>query len=106
MEVCSCSILRVSKPIQGFFDESETQTLNGGIECDPVSVLPRNENNAEESKAPGLTLTHARCYQTLSTISSIRLIGRYDESEDFHCVNRALYPSNVSFFFVFPYFLS
>ncbi|KAL1195457.1 Katanin p80 WD40 repeat-containing subunit B1-like protein [Cardamine amara subsp. amara] len=84
------SILRVSEPIQGFSDESETQSLNGGIECDPVSVLPRKENNAEERKAPGLILTHERCYHALSTISSIQLIGRYDESENFHCVNRAL----------------
>ncbi|ESQ41727.1 hypothetical protein EUTSA_v10015915mg, partial [Eutrema salsugineum] len=85
------SILRVSKAGQVSFDESESQALNGGIECDPVSVLPRVNNVTEEREAPRLIWRPARSYlQALSSISSIQSIGRYDASEDFHCVKRAL----------------
>lgn len=98
MEVCSRSILRVSEAGQAIFDESETQALNGGIECIPVSVLPRKENNAEEREAHWHLWrpAHSRL-QALSSISSIKLIGKYDASEDFHRVNRALYPLHVSY---------
>ncbi|KAF8085445.1 hypothetical protein N665_0667s0041 [Sinapis alba] len=80
------SILRVSKAGQVVpFDESETQGLNGGTECEPVCVLPRN---AEEKEAPRLLRKPALSHlQALSCISSIQLIGRSDDS---HHVKRAL----------------
>lgn len=84
----SFSILRVSKAGQVVpFDESETQGLNGGTECEPVCVLHRN---AEGREAPKLLWKPALSHlQALSCISSIQLIGRPDDS---HHVKRALYP--------------
>lgn len=88
LEVFSCSILRVSK---------DRQVYDGVIECDPVSVLPRKENDTEEREAPEYIWKPAQpCLVALSTISSIELIGRFDASENSHPVNRALYPLNVS----------
>ncbi|XP_010492689.1 PREDICTED: DDB1- and CUL4-associated factor 4-like isoform X1 [Camelina sativa] len=76
------SILKVSKAKQVF---------DGGIDCDPVSVLPLKENNAEEREAPWFVWRPAQPYLALSTISSIQLIGRYDDaSENSNPVNRAL----------------
>ncbi|CAH8320194.1 unnamed protein product [Eruca vesicaria subsp. sativa] len=78
------SILRVSKAGQVPFDESETQALYGGTECDPVSVLPRKEKREAPRRIwrPEHSHLHA-----LSSISSIQLIGRPDNS---HHVKRAL----------------
>lgn len=99
LEVCSCSILRVSEAGSVLFDDSEAQALNGGIECDPVSLLPRKVEDAEEVEAPRLLWRPERSrLHALSSISSIQLIGRYDESEIFHSVKRALYPLNVCVF--------
>ncbi|VVB14912.1 unnamed protein product [Arabis nemorensis] len=85
------SILRVAEAGQALYDESETQALNGGIECVPVSVLPRKGNNAVEREAHWHLWRPARSHlQALSSISSIKLIGSYDASEDFHRANRAL----------------
>ncbi|KAF8097879.1 hypothetical protein N665_0279s0009 [Sinapis alba] len=79
------SILRVSKPGQIPFVESETQALNGGTECEPVCVLPRKE----EREAPRLIWRPAHSHlHALSSISSIQLIGRSDASQ--HHVKRAL----------------
>ncbi|CAN8300276.1 unnamed protein product [Cochlearia groenlandica] len=85
------SILRVPKSGHLHFDESETPSLIGGTECDPVSVLPRKVNDAEEREAPRLIWKPARSHlQALSGISSIQLIGRHDASEDSHSVKQAL----------------
>ncbi|CAH2072527.1 unnamed protein product [Thlaspi arvense] len=85
------SILRVFRAGQVLVDEPETQAINGGIECDAVSVLPRKANDAEEREAPRVIWRPARSHlQALSSISSIQLIRRYDASEDSHCVKRAL----------------
>uniref|UniRef100_A0A1J3GUW9 DDB1-and CUL4-associated factor 4 n=1 Tax=Noccaea caerulescens TaxID=107243 RepID=A0A1J3GUW9_NOCCA len=85
------SILRVSEAENVLFDDSEAQALNGGIECDPVSLLPRKVEDAEEVEAPRLLWRPARSrLHALSSISSIQLIGKYDESEIFHSVKRAL----------------
>ncbi|CAF1887502.1 unnamed protein product [Brassica napus] len=83
------SILRVSKAGQvPPFDESETQALYGGTECDPVSVLPYKENKRE---APRLIWRPARSHlHARSSISSIQLIGSYNPSENSHHVKRAL----------------
>lgn len=89
----SFSILRVSKPGQVVvpFDESETQAFDGeGTECEPVSVLPRNAEEVREAAPSRLVWRPAHSHlHALSSISSIQLIGRSDNS---HHVKRALYP--------------
>ncbi|KAJ4910619.1 Transducin/WD40 repeat-like superfamily protein [Raphanus sativus] len=85
------SILRVSKPGQVVvpFDESETQAFDGeGTECEPVSVLPRNAEEVREAAPSRLVWRPAHSHlHALSSISSIQLIGRSDNS---HHVKRAL----------------
>ncbi|KAL0730065.1 hypothetical protein Bca4012_026158 [Brassica carinata] len=100
------SILRVSKPGQVVvpFDESESQALEVGTECEPVSVLPRNAEEEREAAAPSRLIwrpAHSHLH-ALSSISSIQLIGRSDNS---HHVKRALYPLNVSYLLL-PIFLA
>lgn len=89
----SFSILRVSKPGQVVvpFDESVSQALEVGTECDPVSVLPRNAEEVGEAVPSRLIWRPAHSHlHALSSISSIQLIGR---SENSHHVKRAaLYP--------------